>query len=301
MEPPLLCGEEPGLLYTSNIPVGMVIFIANDLMLNILFQRETAMKLKSLFLATVMAALLGCSAEQPPIDAVTANDGLPDGAYLIAGVTVTENGEVSQYSRDQIKIYTNGRFMYAFNNAQTQGIDVGGGDATWLNGVMVEVPRVNHNGPVSGYSFDVAIQQTDSGFEQTILGMEYPGGRLLDMVEVWDTASTSTSVFDGLWQMDVRQSDDPDTSAFSETKMIGGGHFIWLQNAIYKGEAVKHFGYGTFAVDVDGNAEETAMISSMEDYEGTVNSVSMKMIDEDHFTQSFTFNGELEIQSYSRM
>jgi hypothetical protein len=92
MEPPLLCGEEPVLPYTSNIPVVMVIFIAIDSMFNILFQRETAMKLKSLFLASVMAALLGCSADQPPIDAVTANDGLPDGAYLIAGVTVTENG-----------------------------------------------------------------------------------------------------------------------------------------------------------------------------------------------------------------
>ncbi|MDG1164191.1 MAG: hypothetical protein P8N61_02340, partial [Porticoccaceae bacterium] len=138
------------------------------------------MNLKSLFLLSAIATLLGCSAEQQAVETAAVSDGLPDGAYLIEGVTVTENGEVSQYTRDQIKIYTNGRFMYAFNNSQTESIDVGAGDATWSNGVMVEVPRVNHNGPVSGYSFDVAIDQTETGFEQTILGMEYEGGRLLD-------------------------------------------------------------------------------------------------------------------------
>ena len=90
---------------------------------------------------------------------------------LLEGVTVTENGEVSEYSRDQIKIYSRGRFMYAFQNEQTGSIDVGAGDASWINGVMREVPRVNHDGPVSGYSFDVAINRTETGFEQTINDM----------------------------------------------------------------------------------------------------------------------------------
>ena len=124
---------------------------------------------------------------------------------------------------------------------------------------------------------------------------------MLDMVEVWNTASTETSVFDGLWQLEARQSDDSELSAFSETKMIGGGHFIWLQNVVYKGEAGQDFGFGTFAVDANGDAVETAMISSLEDYEGTVNAVKMELIDDNHFTQSFTYNGELVTQSYVRM
>ncbi|MGB2041666.1 MAG: hypothetical protein ACPHUH_06120 [Porticoccaceae bacterium] len=259
------------------------------------------MNLKSLFMLAAIAGLAGCAADKQPVETEVVSSALPDGAYLIAGVTVTENGEVSQYTRDQIKIYTQGRFMYAFNNAQTESIDVGAGDATWSNGVMVEVPRVNHDGPVSGYSFDVAIDQTETGFEQTIIGMEYEGGRLLDMVEVWNTASTATSAFDGLWQLQARESNDPDVTAFAETKMIGGGHFIWLQNAVFKGEAVQEFGFGTFEVDAMGNAVETAMTSSMPDYEGTVNAVKMELIDENHFTQSFTYNGETVTQTYMRM
>ena len=260
------------------------------------------MSVKPLFHISTIMALGACSGEPTPLPAVSeVSVALPDGAYLIGGVTVTENGEVRQYTRDQIKIYSNGRFMYAFNNAQTESIDVGAGDANWSNGVMVEVPRVNHDGPVSGYRFDIAIDQTETGFEQTIIGMEYEGGRLLDMVEVWNTASTATSPFDGLWTLEARESADPDGTAFSETKMIGGGHFIWLQNVVIEGEKAKNFGFGSFTVDTDGNAIETTMISSFSDYEGTVNEVKMELVDENHFTQSFTNNSEVVTQSYVRM
>jgi hypothetical protein len=54
-------------------------------------------------------------------------------------------------------------------------------------------------------------------------------------------------------------------------------------------------------VDATGNAIETAMVSSMEKYEGTVNEVKMVLIDENHFTQSFTYNDEVVTQSYVRM
>ena len=259
------------------------------------------MSLKPEFAPASNTGLAGCSADRQPVEGEAISDGLPDGAYLIAGVTVTENGEVTQYSRDQIKIYTQGRFMYAFDNAVIESIDVGAGDARWSNGVMVEVPRVNHNGPVSGYSFDVAIDQTETGFEQTVIGMEYEGGRLLDMVEVWNIASTATSPFDGLWQLQTREPNDPGISEFTETKMIGGGHYIWLHNAISKGEAVKEFGFGTFELDAHGDAIETAMTSSMSDYEGTASTVKIELIDENHLTQSFVYNGETVTQTYMRM
>jgi len=271
------------------------------------------MNVKSALVSSTAVVLAACGAEPAPKVTVQVPSepavvstpdtiaALPDGAYLIEGVTVTENGEVSYYTRDQIKIYSKGRFMYAFENALTNNIDVGAGNATWNNGVMVEVPRVNHDGPVSGYSFDVAIEPTAAGFKQAIIGMPYEGGRLLDMVEVWNTASEETSPFDGLWTLEARDTADSDITAFAETKMIGGGHFIWLQNVAYQGEKAQHFGYGSFAVDVEGNAIETAMVSSMEEYEGTVNAVKMVLIDENHFKQSFTYNGEVITQSYVRM
>ena len=266
-----------------------------------------------LFLST--ATVLGACSAEPVPEAATSklepgptpvatrvtNEALPDGAYLLEGVTVTENGEVSEYSRDQIKIYSRGRFMYAFQNEQTGSIDVGAGDASWKNGVMREVPRVNHDGPVSGYSFDVAINRTETGFEQTINDMPYEGGRLLDMVEVWNTASVATSPFDGLWALETRESDDPDVTAFTETKMIGGGHFIWLQRLVYQGEQGQEFGFGSFTLNAAGNAVETAMVSSLADYEGTVNAVTMQLIDENHFRQSFTYNGKVITHSYVRL
>ena len=271
------------------------------------------MNLQSVLILSIATVLSACGAEPNPeetikvapdstaVSAQALTEALPDGAYLIEGVTVTENGEVSTYSRDQIKIYSKGRFMYAFENEQTGDIDVGAGNASWANGVMVEVPRVNHDGPVSGYSFNVAIEQTETGFEQTIKGMPYEGGRLLDMVEVWNTASTAASPFDGLWALEARESADADMTAFSETKMIGGGHFIWLQSTVYQGEDQRHFGFGSFSVDADGRAIETAMVSSMKDYEGTVNEVTMELIDADHFTQSFNYNDEVITQSYVRL
>ena len=271
------------------------------------------MNVKSALFSSTAVVLAACSAEPTPevtvkvasepvaVSTPDTSAALPDGAYLIEGVTVTEDGEVSYYTRDQIKIYSKGRFMYAFENALTDNIDVGAGNATWNDGVMVEVPRVNHDGPVSGYSFDVAIEPTAAGFKQSIIGMPYEGGRLLDMVEVWNTASTKTSPFDGLWSLEARDAADSGMTAFAETKMIGGGHFIWLQNVAYQGETAQDFGYGSFAVDAEGNAIETAMVSSMEEYEGTVNEVKMVLIDENHFTQSFIYNDEVITQSYVRM
>ncbi|MDG1322799.1 MAG: hypothetical protein P8P31_03935, partial [Porticoccaceae bacterium] len=109
---------------------------------------------------------------------------LPDGAYLLKEVELTEKGQVSVQLRDQLKIYTNNRFMFAFVHPE-YGIDVGAGIATWKNGVMVEEPRVNQKGAVNGLTFDIDIKHTLAGFSQTLLGMTYEDGRCLDMVESW--------------------------------------------------------------------------------------------------------------------
>jgi len=101
---------------------------------------------------------------------------LPDGAYLLKEVELTEKGQVSVQLRDQLKIYTNNRFMFAFVHPE-YGIDVGAGIATWKNGVMVEEPRVNQKGTVDGLSFDIDIKHTPAGFSQTLLGMTYEDGR----------------------------------------------------------------------------------------------------------------------------
>lgn len=236
---------------------------------------------------------------QCPFD--SAVQALPDGAYLIAGVLMTQKGLVSQLQREQIKIYTNGRFMYAFNNAMTGNIDVGGGLASWRDGLMVEVPTVNHEGPVSGLSFDVAIQQTPTGFEQTILGFRYDDGRVVDMVEDWRIASTARSAFDGLWQLETSSEEDPEISKFTETKMIGGGYFIWLRNGVRGGEPEQDFAFGPWTVDEAGYANEEIAISSIEYRQGSVDSMQLQLIDNDHFIQSSVRDTAALIQRYKRI
>ena len=82
---------------------------------------------------------------------------LPDGAYALKEVELTEKGQVTVQLRDQLKIYTNNRFMFAFVHPE-YGIDVGAGIATWKNSVMVEEPRVNQKGAVNGLTFDIDIK-----------------------------------------------------------------------------------------------------------------------------------------------
>ena len=258
------------------------------------------MNLKLLSLSFAGLLTTGCGAKEMTVIPVTGIPALPDGAYLLKDVEVTENGEVSLLLRDQIKIYTNNRFMFAFMNAES-GIDVGAGIATWRNGMMVEVPTVNHDGPVEGYSFDVAIEQTDGGFVQTIMGMKYDDGRALDMIETWNTASTKSWIFDGLWQLQNRNTEDVTSDDFVETKMIGGGHFIWLQRSSMDGETQKHFGFGTIEVNDDGSATETGMTSSLEGYAGTQHRLKLTLIDENHFSQTFMINDVEVTQTYKRM
>ena len=227
---------------------------------------------------------------------------ISDGAYLLSQVTITENGEKTVKQRDQIKIYSQGKFMFAFDNESTGGMDVGAGNATWINGIMVEEPLYNHDGPLSDLSFDITIEPTEKGFNQVLHGMKYDDGRVLDtMVEVWKRAPGKSTLFDGLWKLESRETDDPELTEFNEIKMIGGGHFIILQSAMYRGEKVRNFGFGTFDSKQDGSVIETGMFGSWENYSDHTAEVKFKLINKDYMVQSFTLDGQLIIQTYERI
>ena len=227
---------------------------------------------------------------------------ISDGAYLLSQVTITENGETTVKLRDQIKIYSKGKFMFAFDNESTGDMDVGAGNATWVDGIMVEEPLVNHDGPLSDLSFDITIEPTENGFDQVLHGMKYDDGRVLDtMVEVWDRAPGKSSPYDGLWKLEDRQVDNPELTEFTETKMIGGGHFIILQSAVYQGQKVRNFGFGTLNLQDDGWAVENGMVGSWDNYSNWSAKVALKMIDENHMQQSFSLGGREITQTYVRM
>lgn len=250
-------------------------------------------------LLVILSALLlsNCSKQQntlkiPPI---------PDGAYLLKEVEITENGEVSVARRDQIKIYSNNRYMFAFMHPEI-GVDAGAGIATWNNGIMIEEPVVNHDGSLRelNLSFDVAIEQTQNGFIQSIEGLTYDDGRSLDMIETWNIASNQASPFDGLWEL---ESSTPIAilNDFAEIKMIGGGHFIWTNRFTLDGSKEKNFGFGKIDFTIEGQGIETGLTSSVEGYAGTKHEVELELIGDNYLDQKFSMNGSEVVHRYKRI
>jgi hypothetical protein len=217
---------------------------------------------------------------------------LPDGAYLLKEVELTEKGQVTVQLRDQLKIYTNNRFMFAFVHPE-YGIDVGAGIATWKNGVMVEEPRINQKGAVNGLTFDIDIKHTLAGFSQTLLGMTYEDGRCLDMVESWVRASSTISPFDGLWQLKEANR--------VKTKIIGGGHFICLETVYKEGISDAVFWFGTCTFNNDAEALETVLSSSNQKYIGAHQTLKVALTDDENFSQTFILDGAEVIESFQRI
>ena len=217
---------------------------------------------------------------------------LPDGAYALKEVELTEKGQVTAQLRDQLKIYTNNRFMFAFVHPE-YGIDVGAGIATWKNSVMVEEPRVNQKGAVNGLTFDIDIKHTPAGFSQTLLGMTYEDGRCLDMVESWVRASSTISPFDGLWQLKEANR--------VKTKIIGGGHIICLETVYKEGISDAVFWFGTCTFNNDAEALETVLSSSNQKYIGAHQTLKVALTDDANFSQTFILDGAEVIEPFLRM
>ena len=224
-----------------------------------------------------------------------------DGAYFLSNVAITEKGVTTNHSREQIKIYAKGRYMFAFYNEMLGGIDVGAGNAKWSKGKMIEEPLHNHDGPLSGLSFEINIQKTHTGYEQILHGMTYDDGRVLDtMVEVWDRADGSASLFDGLWKLETRKVGDIESTGFSEIKMIGGGHFALLQSQINKGQKTTHFGYGRVTAGDDASFEETGLVGSRANYSEFISRGTMVIEDNKLLVQTFVIDDDLITQTYTR-
>lgn len=237
------------------------------------------------------------SAANLTMDAVP---GLPDGAYALDSVIKTVAGQTFNFQRDQMKIYANNRFMFAFFDDQTNEIDAATGYAVWVDGVLTETPIANQDGPVEGLNFEIALETTEAGFTQIVRDMPADSGGTYDLDEVWKTVSTEQSAFDGLWKLEVRNSEESEWSNFKEMKLIGGGHYMFFQSFDYKGEHIKHFAFGSMQDNGAGVVTETGMTSTLEDYSGRNQQINMKLIDADHMTQSFMLDGIEVVQSYIR-
>ena len=194
--------------------------------------------MKYLLLIGLMINLIGCG-DSPN---KTETSLFPDGSYKLQKVQITENDKVTTEIRNQLKIYSNERYMFAFMHPSI-GVDVGAGIAKWKDGIMTETPLFNHNGSVSGFEFDLSITQTETGFTQSLTGLVSEDGSILDMIEDWITISSQNSPYDGLWQLETT---DLDPNIVSQIKMIGGSQFIELTRSKSGSDIQKQFNFGEF-------------------------------------------------------
>ena len=218
---------------------------------------------------------------------------LPDGAYKLEYVQITESGISSKEFRNQLKIYSNNRYMFAFMHPQI-GVDAGAGLANWNNGVMTEIPLFNHNGSVNGFKFDVTIDQTNTGFTQSLVGLITEDGRSLDMIETWETVSTQESPYDGLWQQIITKENSD--SKISEIKMIGGGYFITMTRSEVGSVIEKNFHFGNFTIMDNKRAVQKTITSSDEAQIGIEKILTVGLVKDGLISNSVSDNG-IEITS----
>lgn len=216
----------------------------------------------------------------------------PEGSYRLKQVAITENGRHELCYRDQLKIYTQQRFMFAFIHPEL-GIDVGAGFTSWHQGYMTEEPQETHNGSINGLQFEIPIEPVLGGFTQTIVGMTYADGRSLDMVETWESVSQITSDFDGLWQCIDNN--------IVKTKMIGGGHFILLQRPLSGQTFDATFCFGSLVIANNGQAVKTNMTSSIMDSMNASTRLVLTLTDKRHFNQITLIDGVAVNETYQRL
>ena len=256
------------------------------------------MKKHVLFMALGMLAW-SCTA--PEQEAEATPPVLEDGAYSLTNATWTYADTVVEFEPQQIKIYADGRYMFATWNSTTNSPAMGAGAAWSENGMMYEQPYHNANGATdSSQTFELGITATEGGFEQTIAGMDDNDSSSFDLYENWVALEGEATPYDGLWILSSRNEVEG-VKDFNEIKMIGGGHFVWYHTW---SDTVDHadFGYGEFIDHGEGSVTEVARVGSIEGFEGEWN-INYTLIGSDMLQQTFinkTDSTEV-IQNYKRL
>ena len=255
--------------------------------------------MKYLLLIGLMINLIGCG-DSPN---KTETSFFPDGSYKLQKVQITENDKVTTEIRNQLKIYSNERYMFAFMHPSI-GVDVGAGIAKWKDGIMTETPLFNHNGSVSGFEFDLSITQTETGFTQSLTGLVSEDGSILDMIEDWITISSQNSPYDGLWQLETT---DLDPNIVSQIKMIGGSQFIELTRSKSGSDIQKQFNFGEF-YNVSGTGIELIEVvgekitnSSHKNNIGEIKTRTYELNGDNLIVTSSSVPGETVIHKYKRI
>jgi len=237
------------------------------------------MKRNLIFAVLLISMIWGCKTSKTSSQA---------GVYKLEKQMVSGGGKDTVYARTQIKIYTDGYFIYA-GMAPDSSVGFGVGTYKADTGKKIIESNIYSSANLdSAKNFNVILTITEKGYDQVIPDLAVLKGVKYKLIENYSKLpSSDTSKLDGVWKLDsnyIVKGKDTTRSHEAQYKAFWGGHFMFVHrypldntNTRYK----NGFGYGDFSLKSDTLSETEEMTS----HAALLNH---------HFAIKITFNGNDE-------
>lgn len=191
-------------------------------------------------------------------------------------------------NHQQIKIYSDANYIW-INMASDSTANFGIGSYTLKDKEVVETNFYNSAGVETADTYNLAIEQNESGYVQKIPKMKYNGIDIKIEEKYSRLKESAASDFDGLWKATSNyfvKGADTTQQNYPDYKMYNKGHFSWGVRALMdttKKVYVSYVGTGTFSVENDKIKEITTLSNIAGGISETILTISSKK--EDEFTQ----------------
>lgn len=251
--------------------------------------------------ACILLLLAASCKQQAPVDMV--------GAYSLNTQTLNDGAKDSTLDRKQMKIYTNGYFMYASPNVTDSFANFGIGKYKVEGDKLYEYRFYTAESGDKVDTFVVTINKNPDGYQQVIDKINLQG-KDYKLTESYQTTSREAkSQLDGAWKqvknVYIRKAGDSSVNNSPlEYKVYQSGYFIWaitVQDSTKGKTSV--FGYGPFEM-IGGNKlkETVANTTFVSGLLGKTYEVDLDFPTPDTYRQTITFaNGDRSIEVYQRL
>lgn len=231
------------------------------------------------------------------------------GAYSLNTQVLNDGSKDSTIDRKQLKIYTDGYFMYASPNVSDSFANFGIGRYKVEGDKLYEYRFYTaEQGPKTD-TFVVTVNKNPDGYQQVIQNMNL-AGKNYTLTESYENASTEgKTIMDGAWKqvrnVYIRKAGDSTvTENPTEYKVYQSGYFIWaitVQDSARKRTSV--FGYGPFEMLGPNKLKETvANTTFINGLLGKSYEVEVEFPSPDMYKQTITFaNGDKSVEVYQRL
>jgi hypothetical protein len=256
--------------------------------------------MKQLFAFISMLLIVSCK-NQTNVDMV--------GAYSLNTQVLNDGSKDSVIDRKQLKIYTNGYFMYASPNVTDSFANFGIGKYIVRGDKLHEYRFYTAEAGDKQDSFTVTINDNSDGYQQVIDAIHI-SGKDYKLTESYESVSTEAkSPLDGAWKQvrNIYINKNGDSSVNNnplEYKVFQSGYFIWaitVQDSTKRRTSV--FGYGPFEMIGNNKMKETvANTTFVSGLLGKTYEVDLEFPSADMYRQTITFaNGDKSVEVYERL